>query len=104
MAEVISLAAHREENTPHWSGQCVCLGCRHEWEGVGPMGATISLECPSCSLPKGVIKNLFGAQAGDAVLLCNCGSEALTAYKRHGHKWLRCMACGTDQTNTLFDG
>lgn len=99
---VVSLAAKREERGPHWEGKCVCLGCRHEWHGVGPMGSTVCLECPSCGLPKGVVKNLFGARVGDIELRCDCGCEALTAYKRDGYKWVLCMACGTDLTESFF--
>lgn len=99
---VVSLAQKRIERSPHWEGECVCLGCRHEWHGVGPLGVYTSLECDDCGLPKGVVKNLFGAVTGDAMLTCNCGCEALTAYISGGFKRLRCMACGTDQTDAYF--
>ncbi len=101
---VISLAQARQERRPHWQGKCICLGCRHEWEGVGEVGCHTGLECPECGLEKGVTRYLYGAQIGDAVLACNCGCEALTAYirARDGYKVLRCMACGTDQTETYF--
>lgn len=102
MAEVVSLAAAREERTPHWEGTCICLGCRHEWHGVGPVGNP-EITCPECDLPKGVAKFLFGAQPGDLMFTCLCGSEALTAYQRAGKFWLRCMACGTDHTEAVFD-
>jgi hypothetical protein len=103
---VVSLSQWKQENQPHWSGPCVCLHCRHEWVGVGPIGDTHSLDCPSCGLPKGVVKHLFGPKTGDAVLTCKCGSEALIAYRRasDGLSVLRCMLCGTDQTDTLFNG
>lgn len=100
---VISLAAFRQERSPHWSGKCVCLGCRHEWVGVGPIGKTAGLDCPACDLPKGACKHPFGAQEGDLEFRCNCGCEALTAYVRHGRKWLRCMACGDDQTEAFYE-
>lgn len=101
---IISLAKVREEREPHWSGKCVCLGCRHEWVGVGPVGVVDALQCPACDLPKGVTKNLFGADEGDAYLLCKCGCEAMTAYKSKGHFYVKCMACGTDQTDVFYDG
>ena len=104
MGAVVSLAAAREERTPHWAGKCVCLGCRHEWEGVGPVGTVEGLQCPSCDLPKGVIKFPFGPAEGDAVLQCNCGCEALSAVRRKGRMWIFCMACGTDQTELFYDG
>lgn len=43
-----------EPTTPHLSGRCVCLGCKHEWVGVTPVGKHDGLECPACGLLKGV--------------------------------------------------
>lgn len=102
---VVSLAAAREERKPHWQGACVCLACRHEWEGVGPIGDHTGLDCPSCELPKGATKYLVGAQPGDLELLCDCGCEALTAYHRKsdGLKRVQCMACGTDLTHAFYE-
>lgn len=98
----------REEETegeqPHWQGRCVCMGCRHEWEGVGPVGNHEGLTCPECGLPKGVTKFLFGSDTGDMTLVCaTCGGEALTAYLRRGRQYVRCMPCGHDLTNAFFD-
>ncbi len=106
MAEVIDLAAARKAARPHWEGKCICLGCRHEWRQTGELGVVDGLLCPECKLPKGVCKNLFGAQPEDAVLLCKCGSEALTAYRRKEDNLLRvtCMACGTNLTDAFFEG
>lgn len=101
---VISLAKAREEREPHWSGECICLACQHKWVGVGPMDTISGLECPSCSLPQGHTRHPFGAPDGALLLVCKCGSEALTAYKSNGHFWVKCMACGTDQTEVFFDG
>ncbi len=105
--EVISFAAAKAEREPHWSGKCVCLGCRHEWEGVGPIGVTVGLQCPACDLPKGVCKHPFGAQEGDSVLTCShCGGEALTAYMRAKDRLLmvKCMSCGVDLTDVFYNG
>ena len=99
---VISLAKAREEREPHWAGKCICLGCRHEWVGVGPVGVTTGLQCPECDLPKGVTKNLFGSDEGDPTLVCNCGCEALTAYKNGAHLYVRCMACGNNLTHAFW--
>ena len=93
-----------DDRSSHWAGRCVCMGCRHEWEGVGPIGNHEGLNCPSCELPKGVIKFLFGGAEGDMTLTCaSCGGEALTAYLRKGRQYVRCMACGHDLTNAFFD-
>lgn len=99
---VIDFNRAREERQPHWEGTVVCLGCRHEWEGVGPIGTHAALGCPSCGFPKGVIKYPFSASTGDLELRCDCGCEALTAYVRQGFKRVRCMACGNDLTESFF--
>lgn len=100
---VASLCAAREARQLHWEGPAVCLGCRHEWVAVAPEGTSSNLRCPSCDLPKGTAKFPFGASTGDTVLVCHCGSEALTAYQHGGRLYVRCMACGTDQTDVFFD-
>jgi len=98
---VISLAAAREERQPHWAGNVYCIGCHHEWVGVGPLG-TMFVDCPSCGLPKGTPKHPFMADDGDLVFACNCGCEVMTAYKRKGNLYVRCMGCGTDQTHAFY--
>jgi len=98
---VISLAAAREKRQPHWHGTAYCIGCQHEWEADAPVGG-LGLECPSCGLPKGTPKYPFGAQEGDLLLWCDCGCEALTAFKRNGRFYTQCMACGTDLTHAFY--
>ena len=100
---VISLAAAREERHPHWAGECICVACLHAWAGSGPMGIISGLECPSCSLPQGHTRWPFGAPQSAEVLRCNCGSEAMTAYKNEGRFYVKCMGCGTDQTEVFYD-
>lgn len=110
MTELVDLAAVRkkreeeaEDAQPHWAGKCVCLGCRHEWEGVGPIGTTTGLLCPECELPKGVTKYIFRSASGDMVLTClECDGEALTAYIHKGAHVVRCMSCGYDVTAAFF--
>ena len=93
-----------DDRAAQWCGKCVCMGCRHEWEGAGPVGNHKGLTCPECKLPKGVTKFLFGGEVGDMTLACaDCASEALTAYLRKGRQYVRCMACGHDLTNAFFD-
>jgi hypothetical protein len=101
---VISLAKAREERTPHSEGVRVCLGCRHTWRGVAPIGLNTGLECPSCTLPKGVTKYLYDCADGDSILVCDCGCEAIFVYLRATDrlKFARCMACGTDLTESYF--
>lgn len=98
---VIDFAAAKKEREPHWTGTVRCVGCQHEWEGVAPIG-TMWVDCPECGLPKGHPKHPFGAQEGDLVFRCLCGSEALTAYQHKGRFFLKCMACGIDQTAAIY--
>lgn len=107
MSNVISLQDARTERSPHWSGYCRCMGCQHEWMGVGPIGTSAELECPECGLPKGVVKHLFGADVGDHVLSCtDCGCDSFAIYKRKKDmmKIVRCISCGLDCTSVFFDG
>lgn len=99
---VIDFSAARKERQPHWQGTVLCLGCHHEWEAVGEMGKHVAIDCPSCDMPKGVVKYPFSACVGDLELRCDCGCECLTAYVRQGFKRVRCMACGSDLTESFF--
>ena len=93
----------RPEPPQTWSeGTAICIGCRHEWAAAAPTG-TWQLECPSCGSMKGIFKYPIGAQVGDLMFRCICGCEAMTAYSRAGRYWHRCMSCGLDQTQALFD-
>lgn len=87
---------------PHWEGDCMCLACSHIWHDIGPMGKISGLKCPSCSLPQGHTRWPFGAPNDAMVLICDCGSEALTAYKKDGKFWVKCMSCGGDLTNVFY--
>jgi len=100
---VVSLSAEREARQPHWAGAVHCVGCQHEWQGVAPVG-TLWLECPECHEPKGHPKYPFGGGVGDYEFECNCGGTAMVAYKRGTDMrfFIRCMGCGTDQTNSIF--
>lgn len=101
---VVSLCEIREARLPHWRGKAICLGCRHVWEAAAPIGVVDGLECPDCSLPKGVVKNLWAAPEGSAELQCtDCGSHVLTCYiRKDGLKVVRCIGCGLDLTDTFF--
>jgi len=102
---VIDFQQAKQQRQPHWCGEVRCLGCGNEWEGVGPVGSISDLECPSCKLHKGVVKNLFGPDEGDAVLQCtDCGADVVTVYKRKnsGLKVARCVGCGLDLTDAFF--
>lgn len=92
----------KPEQPERWlEGSAKCVGCQHAWHAAAPTGTTW-LECPSCGSMRGAWVHPVGAQEGDIAFVCNCGGEAVTAYKRAGHFWLICMACGIDQTNAIF--
>lgn len=101
MSEVVSFAKAKEKREPHLSGEAICIGCRHEWVAVAPVGVW-QLECPSCLLLKGVFSHPVGAAEGDALFVCDCGCEALTAYFRDRLFYLKCMNCGVDHSAAVF--
>ncbi|RZO82993.1 MAG: hypothetical protein EVA65_15740 [Oceanococcus sp.] len=78
---------------PHVSGGCVCLGCRHEWVGVWPVGV-VTFECPACGLSKGVAKGLCYPGEGELIRECDCGNEFFLI-RPQGHM---CAACGRYQS------
>lgn len=84
-------------------GKAKCIACQHEWVAVALLGGQ-PFECPSCKLEKGMFKYPFGAKAGDREFSCLCGCEALVAYQRGRDNlfFLRCMNCGSDQTEAVF--
>ncbi len=98
---VVSLSDEREKREPHWAGPVKCIGCGHEHVAVAPMG-TMFLECPSCNELKAHPKYAFGAPEGASLFLCNCGSEALTAYFYKGRFKIMCMACGADHAEAIL--
>lgn len=51
---------------------------------------------------KGIWRYPVGPSAGDMLFRCMCGCEALTAYLREGRFHLKCMSCGTEQTEAVF--
>lgn len=71
-AEVVSLAQHREENTPHNTGDARCLACGHKWIAVAPVG-TDWLECSECHLMKG--RFIHHCEREGAHWNCNCGND-----------------------------
>jgi hypothetical protein len=91
-SKIVSLADARADRSPHLSGRAECIGCRHSWEAVAPLG-TVQLECPACGLPKGawaceVVRD-------DQVWECNCGGQLFRIAKHCGPY---CANCGTEAT------
>lgn len=96
-----SVVEFRQREEPHMAGEALCIGCRHHWAAVAPIG-TWQLECPECCSLKGIFRHPVGAAEGDAFFRCNCGCEALTAYMRERRFHLKCMSCGVEQTEAVF--
>lgn len=88
MSAVVSLAAAREERTPHLEGRAECAGCRHEWHAVAPVG-TFVLSCPSCRTDKGFFAN--AVLRGEQAWVCNCGSQLFRIAPTVGPY---CVNCG----------
>lgn len=107
MGEVVSLAQHREENSPHGAGQCVCVKCKHEWTGVAPVGIA-AFECPACREPtSGRWKKPFLSSAGQRYIACNsCDGELMFGVMDEVDKAviLCCGICGSRISSvTLHD-
>ena len=90
-----------ERADAHLAGEGLCIGCRHEWAAAAPVGVW-QLECPACGTMKGVWRYPVGADTDDILFICACGCEALTAYMHERHFRLKCMSCGTEQTEAVF--
>lgn len=71
MAEIVDLNQKRVENSPHASGECRCMACKHEWIAVYSLPIEADLECPDCGLERGI--PLFN-HAPEIAYTCNCGS------------------------------
>lgn len=112
MGEVTSLAEARkkreeqeqeaqQETTPHAAGEFVCVGCKYEWIGIAPIPAAW-VDCPSCELPKGTPRYPYGANDGEAMLVCSsCDGYALTAFIRNNKRKVICMGCGVDLSDVF---
>lgn len=78
-------------NSRHISGMAMCLGCKHEWLAVVPVGTT-ELECPACTTHKGMFKYPY-APASDQEAFCCVGCGGMLFYFMKNAK-LFCPTCG----------
>lgn len=69
-ADILDLETARFLRNPHKEGRARCLACKHEWTALSPIG-TVTLECPSCGLMKGLYLGLMETQ--NAQWKCFCG-------------------------------
>ncbi len=86
-AEIVSLAAAREERTPHMQGEARCAACGHEWQAVAPVG-THEMECPACGSIKGHMVN--SVMRGSERFVCNCGCDVFRISREHGPYCVNC--------------
>lgn len=91
MSEVIPFfnPANDSGGGPSIGGRCVCLRCRHSWEGVAPVGST-HLECPSCKTLWGIFNAPVLADTGEVVWRCGCGFDVFQILPIG----CRCIGCG----------
>lgn len=91
MSDIIDFTKAKEEKTPHNSGKARCLGCKHEWVAVAPVG-TLVLECPSCQCDKGIFLGLVSPD--EYHWQCNCGNQFFCFTPTQTY----CPVCGSTQT------
>lgn len=86
---VINLFKPRAESIePTLAGPTVCMGCRHEWVAVAPVG-TVTFRCPACELDKGVAAG-FVLKAEEESFHCGCGGFLFVIHRSQ----TMCAACG----------
>ena len=76
------------EYMPHLEGQALCIGCRHRWRAITPVG-TIELECPKCLTLKG--RHYFEALKDGDHWTCKCGCYHFARTREQ----IYCANCGT---------
>lgn len=87
---VIDFEAKRKERT--LTGNALCLGCKHKWEAVAPVG-TVALRCPECETNRGMFINLV--DEGEIHRWnCNCGNDLFYISPES----IYCPVCGNRQT------
>lgn len=91
MSNVVELFPAEDEG-PHMSGTMKCLGCKHEWVGVAPVG-TSGMECPECGCGKGVWWGLVLPPEEEQVWTCNsCEGQVFMITQRA----TVCVGCGSE--------
>lgn len=73
---------------PYLNASCRCLRCKHQWQGVMPVG-TVVLECPACGCFAGCIAGLVEPEGERWV--CSCEGQ-LFFLDRIGPPM--CASCG----------
>ncbi len=89
MADVIDLAAAKQEREPHMTGKAKCQACAYTWQAVAPVGVH-ELECPSCGATKGYM--VHAVVRGSESFVCDCGCDVFRISREHGPY---CVHCAT---------
>lgn len=79
-----------DSSDPHLTGRARCLGCKHEWEAVAPVGP-VQLECPACGLVRG--RFIYNVMHDGDHWHCKCGNDLFRIMPDGTY----CHACGTWQ-------
>ena len=83
----------KEPDEPHLSGNAQCIGCKHRWVAVAPVG-TMELDCPECGLNKGRFRNVCMPEKTKEIWVCGCGCDLFVVVKTDGYM---CVNCGLYQ-------
>lgn len=87
-----------QRKTPHVTGPCKCIACKHEWVGVVEVEQHADndgwLECPKCFEQKGRLIFPYRPPVGTYVFLCLCDNELFNVTK----DGVFCPNCGTRHT------
>ena len=76
------------------TGKARCIACNYEWTAEAPTGVEW-LECPSCSLIKGVFVHINERE--DPHWVCNCGNQLF----KINTEGVYCPNCGCWQSGFL---
>ena len=69
-----SLQEHKENKTPHMTGEAHCITCHYQWIAVAPL-ETIWLECPKCKSHKAAFMNHVDVPKDVKVWTCKCENQ-----------------------------
>lgn len=87
MGEMIDIASKQ----PHLTGKATCMGCKHTWTAVAPVGVQ-NMECSECGCMKGAFVYPI---VGESFWECDCGSRYFSVSGISMN--ILCINCGLPQ-------
>lgn len=81
---------------PYIEGPVHCIGCKHKWIAVAPVGEFEDFECPQCGAFKGVRTSTITTE-DQTVWRCNCGNDYFLLTMTGGAPL--CANCGLRATS-----